>query len=261
MLLAVRVDAPAGGISILTIMNEIWETIPNTERPYEVSSLGRVRRKAFSEKMKNGKIRVHPERTQKLSSSGTSVIVSIDGKTKSVPLLVLNAFVPNPYGYKTLYHVDGNIENNTIENLRWGSREKVSLDVLYPNETEKDYLWRHYLITKKGEIVRRSDNMIISSSYDAKGYLTARLKVPPFSKHKDRRKQYKIHRLVAMFYLDDYSEDLQVNHKNGIKSDNRVENLEMVTNAQNALHAWNVLDSEKRREMVRESNRRRSIRH
>lgn len=69
----------------------------------------------------------------------------------------------------------------------------------------------------------------------------------------------RFHRLVAMFHLDDYSENLQVNHKNGIKTDNRVINLEMVTNSQNALHAWRILDSSKRREKLSEANKRRNF--
>ena len=81
-----------------------------------------------------------------------------------------------------------------------------------------------------------------------------RLKSPAFSKNKDMRKNYKVHRLVAMFYLDNYSEDLQVNHKNGIKTDNRAENLEMVTNRQNVLHAWRELDSSNRRRLVAQRN-------
>jgi len=48
----------------------------------------------------------------------------------------------------------------------------------------------------------------------------------------------KIHRLVAKAFIDNYSEYLQVNHKNCVKHDNRLENLEMVTQSQNTKHAW-----------------------
>lgn len=46
----------------------------------------------------------------------------------------------------------------------------------------------------------------------------------------------KVHRLVAGAFLPDYSNTLQVNHINGIKTDNRVCNLEMVTRLQNMRH-------------------------
>ncbi len=113
-------------------------------------------------------------------------------------------------------------------------------------------------MTRDGRIFCKKTNREYIPSNDAKGYKILRL---PYidSTNKDKRRPFKVHRLVAMFYLDDYSEDLQVNHKNGNKADNRVENLEMVTNQQNTLHAWRKLDSSKRRKLIGDSNRRRDL--
>ena len=114
-----------------------------------------------------------------------------------------------------------------------------------------------YSVTDNGCIYRRSDGYKFTPRKDSKGYLRLRLPYPNASS-RDGRYPFKVHRLVAMFHLPNYSEHLQVNHKNGVKTDNRVENLEMVTNQENVLHAWGVLDSTERRRKCSENMKRRN---
>ena len=53
-------------------------------------------------------------------------------------------------------------------------------------------------------------------------------------------KRYKrmVHRLVAELFLIQPSSEYEVNHKNGIRSDSRLENLEWVTHKENIIHGW-----------------------
>lgn len=50
-----------------------------------------------------------------------------------------------------------------------------------------------------------------------------------------------VHRLIAETFLGPIPDGYQVNHKNGIRHDNRLENLEVVTASENNLNAFREL--------------------
>lgn len=89
-----------------------------------------------------------------------------------------------------------------------------------------------YKISSSGEIRTQETNRIRKAHSDKKGYLRISL-------YKNGQQFNKfIHRLVAKTFIENPQNKPQINHKDGNKANNTVDNLEWVTNQENAKHAW-----------------------
>lgn len=79
---------------------------------------------------------------------------------------------------------------------------------------------------------RNHNGLWMKAKKEHHGYYTVSLRG-----RNGRRKTHYVHRLVACLYIPNLSNLSQVNHKNGSKADNRVENLEWMTLQNNIKHA------------------------
>lgn len=87
-----------------------------------------------------------------------------------------------------------------------------------------------------GDYLLNINDKILSCAKNNKGYLNVVLQ------NKPNKKTIAVHRLVAIVFIDNPENKEQINHKKGIKTDNRASELEWCTHSENQLHSYRVLE-------------------
>lgn len=139
---------------------EIWKDIPGFEGQYQASTQGRIRSigHSITQIGRGGKpfTRFIKGRILKpgCSKSNPHLFV-VPGKnvgSRQVHQLVALTFLGPPPDGMEVRHLDGNAQNNCIENLKYGTRTENILDVY----TVKP--WRKLTLTQAAEIKQRALN-------------------------------------------------------------------------------------------------------
>ena len=112
-------------------MKEIWKDIEGYEKLYQISNFGNIKSLDRYIINKNGEKQYFPGKylIQRLNDGYLRVTLSKNNKQRTfrVNILVAKAFIPNPENKPEVNHIDGNKENNKVDNLEWNTRSENEL--------------------------------------------------------------------------------------------------------------------------------------
>jgi len=97
---------------------------------------------------------------------------------------------------------------------------------------ENGEIWR--LATKRGKTNYWKIKPRIMNVKINRGYIRL------FTWDNGKRISCLAHRIIWSYFNGEIPDDKQINHKNGIKTDNRIENLEVVTQSENKKHSFRM---------------------
>jgi hypothetical protein len=108
--------------------------------------------------------------------------------------------------------------------------QKIKIDNIDFFETK----YSNILVSKCGKVYSIKNKSICKPNKDKDGYCRVITKV--INNDTVEIKTKKVHRIICERFLDNYSESLQVNHKDYNKQNNNIDNLEMVDCRENNTH-------------------------
>ena len=101
---------------------EEWRNIEGFGGFYQVSNTGKIR--SMGQKQHRGKGEWFMRSLSKTHDGYLKIRLVANGRdvTQRVHTLVARAFIPNPNGFETVNHKDGDKTNNNVDNLEWADR-------------------------------------------------------------------------------------------------------------------------------------------
>ena len=95
----------------------------------------------------------------------------------------------------------------------------------------------NYEVSNNGDVRNKITKKILKGRLSQSGYLQVSIKIDATNKFTNRY----IHRLVAEAFIDNSENKRTVNHKDGNKKNNNVNNLEWMSDSENQRHKYMLL--------------------